>query len=201
MLPEKRVMTLASRCSKLARASSSTRRRRSASMFRRRELFRESGSGGGIVGGRDIAPLNGLLFGGVPTADATGVAPPDCSPYVARLPFSRHRAPVAQLDRAPDYESGGQRFESFRARHFPFRAGPMRSLPFVALLAVTACTSAGGPYPSLRPRPAEAIDPRVEPARPVNDRPVAPALAAQLGALVAQARDGDAAFRPAAAQA
>ena len=28
----------------------------------------------------------------------------------------RH-APVAQLDRAPDYESGGRRFESFRARH------------------------------------------------------------------------------------
>ena len=28
------------------------------------------------------------------------------------------RAPVAQLDRAPDYESGGQRFESFRAHHF-----------------------------------------------------------------------------------
>jgi hypothetical protein len=25
-------------------------------------------------------------------------------------------APVAQLDRAPDYESGGRRFESFRAR-------------------------------------------------------------------------------------
>ena len=29
--------------------------------------------------------------------------PPDC-------------APVAQLDRAPDYESGGWKFESFRAR-------------------------------------------------------------------------------------
>ncbi|CUW37738.1 protein of unknown function [Magnetospirillum sp. XM-1] len=28
-------------------------------------------------------------------------------------------APVAQLDRAPDYESGGWRFDSFRARHFP----------------------------------------------------------------------------------
>ncbi len=28
------------------------------------------------------------------------------------------QAPVAQLDRAPDYESGGQRFESFRARQF-----------------------------------------------------------------------------------
>ena len=27
------------------------------------------------------------------------------------------QAPVAQLDRAPDYESGGQRFESFRVRH------------------------------------------------------------------------------------
>ena len=26
------------------------------------------------------------------------------------------QAPVAQLDRAPDYEFGGQRFESFRAR-------------------------------------------------------------------------------------
>jgi hypothetical protein len=33
-------------------------------------------------------------------------------------PISSHCAPVAQLDRAPDYESGGQRFESFRARHF-----------------------------------------------------------------------------------
>jgi hypothetical protein len=29
-------------------------------------------------------------------------------------------APVAQLDRAPDYESGGQEFESLRARHFRF---------------------------------------------------------------------------------
>ena len=28
------------------------------------------------------------------------------------------RAPVAQLDRAPDYEFGGQEFESLRARHF-----------------------------------------------------------------------------------
>ena len=77
----------------------------------------------------------------------------------------------------------------------------MRSLPFVALLAVTACTSAGGPYPSLQPRAAEAIDPRVQPIRPINDRPVAAALAAQLGALVAQARAGEAAFGPAVAQA
>ena len=34
------------------------------------------------------------------------------------------RAPVAQLDRAPDYEFGGQRFESFRARHLiPWNSG------------------------------------------------------------------------------
>ena len=31
---------------------------------------------------------------------------------------ARRTAPVAQLDRAPDYESGGQEFESLRARHF-----------------------------------------------------------------------------------
>ena len=35
-------------------------------------------------------------------------------------------APVAQLDRAPDYESGGQRFESFRARHFRSMLGTGR---------------------------------------------------------------------------
>ena len=29
----------------------------------------------------------------------------------------RYQAPVAQLDRAPDYEFGGQEFESLRARH------------------------------------------------------------------------------------
>ena len=36
---------------------------------------------------------------------------------VPRLKFRRrYQAPVAQLDRAPDYESGGQEFESLRAR-------------------------------------------------------------------------------------
>ena len=30
-------------------------------------------------------------------------------------------APVAQLDRAPDYESGGQEFESLRVRHLIFQ--------------------------------------------------------------------------------
>ena len=36
----------------------------------------------------------------------------------ARRSQAKH-APVAQLDRASDYESEGRTFESFRARHFP----------------------------------------------------------------------------------
>ncbi len=35
---------------------------------------------------------------------------------------SATRAPVAQLDRVTDYESGGRRFESCRARHFNINA-------------------------------------------------------------------------------
>ena len=35
--------------------------------------------------------------------------------YIAR---PTRKAPVAQLDRAPDYESGGQEFESLRARQY-----------------------------------------------------------------------------------
>jgi hypothetical protein len=77
----------------------------------------------------------------------------------------------------------------------------MRRPLFLTLLVLSACSSAGGPYPSLQPRAAEAIDPRVAVVRPMNDRPVKPALAAQLAALVDQARGGDAAFGPAAAEA
>lgn len=35
----------------------------------------------------------------------------------ADLTIALHQAPVAQLDRAPDYESGGREFESSPARH------------------------------------------------------------------------------------
>ena len=38
-------------------------------------------------------------------------------------------APVAQLDRASDYESEGQRFESFRARHFRSKLGTVMPAP------------------------------------------------------------------------
>jgi hypothetical protein len=41
-----------------------------------------------------------------------------CAPARRPLKAPLH-APVAQLDRAPDYESGGRTFESFRVRHFP----------------------------------------------------------------------------------
>ena len=71
----------------------------------------------------------------------------------------------------------------------------------LTLLLLSACSSPGGPYPSLQPRAAEAIDPRLQPPAPINDRPVKPALASQLAALVGEARSGDAAFAPAIANA
>ena len=40
----------------------------------------------------------------------------------------RGRAPVAQLDRAPDFESVGRRFESCRARHLAARGGRSRQV-------------------------------------------------------------------------
>ena len=111
------------------------------------------------------------------------------------------RAPVAQLDRAPDYESGGQRFESFRARHFPLTAATMRSPLLIVLLTLSACAAPGGPYPSLRPRAAEAIDPRVPVTRPMNERPVSASLANRLAALVGQAQSGETAFEGPASEA
>ncbi len=35
--------------------------------------------------------------------------------------------PIAQLDRVPDYESGGRGFESSSVRHFPLQAIPETS--------------------------------------------------------------------------
>ena len=77
----------------------------------------------------------------------------------------------------------------------------MRRLALLPILFLGACSSAGGPYPSLQPRAAEQIDPRVPVMRPMNDRPVTPALATRLAALVDQARNGSAAFDTAATDA
>lgn len=77
----------------------------------------------------------------------------------------------------------------------------MRSAACLTILLVTACSAPGGPYPSLQPRAAEAIDPRVPVVRPMNDRPVSANLEARLAALLEQARTGDAAFGAAVSQA
>ena len=77
----------------------------------------------------------------------------------------------------------------------------MRRTALLSILALTACSAPGGPYPSLQPRAAEAIDPRVPVVRPINDRPVTAGLAARLAALVDQAQSGDAAFDDAASAA
>jgi len=77
----------------------------------------------------------------------------------------------------------------------------MRKALLVSMLLLSACSSPGGPYPSLQPRAAEAIDPRVPVERPINDRPVAPAVASRLAELVSEAHAGDTAFDPVAAQA
>ena len=77
----------------------------------------------------------------------------------------------------------------------------MRWTLLLSLLAITACSAPGGPYPSLQPRAAEAIDPRVPVVRPINDRPATTSLLAQLSALVDQARSGSGAFDAAAGEA
>jgi hypothetical protein len=75
-------------------------------------------------------------------------------------------------------------------------------LPLLTLaLGLAACSQVGGPYPSLQPRAAESLDPRLPVERPRNDRPVTPAVAQRLAQLVAQAHSGDAAFGPLASQA
>ena len=77
----------------------------------------------------------------------------------------------------------------------------MRRALFPALFLAASCAPTGGPAPSLLPRAAESIDPRLPVVGPVNDRPVTSALSARLAELVAQARSGDADFRPAAERA
>jgi hypothetical protein len=77
----------------------------------------------------------------------------------------------------------------------------MRNAVCLSLLALSACAAPGGPYPSLQPRAAEAIDPRVPVVRPMNNRPVSAALSARLSALVDQAQSGNAAFDTAASEA
>ncbi len=77
----------------------------------------------------------------------------------------------------------------------------MRYAVLLVLLTLGACSSTGGPYPSLQPRTAEAVDPRVPVVRPVNDRPAGAALVSRLAGLVEQATSSAAAFDRAAGEA
>lgn len=76
-----------------------------------------------------------------------------------------------------------------------------RPCALILALAMTACAAPSGPAPSLAPRAAEAIDPRVPVAGAVVPRPVDPALASRLSDLVGQARGSESAFVVAAGEA
>src|SRR6476469_780094 len=92
-------------------------------------------------------------------------------------------------------------WQSFGRTIFPLEPAPMRWTLLITIAMLAACTAPGGPYPSLRPRAAEAIDPRVPVDRPMNDRPVAASLVVHLAALVGQAESGDGSFDAAASNA
>ena len=77
----------------------------------------------------------------------------------------------------------------------------MRMALILVLIPLSACSAPGGPYPSLQPRAAERIDPRVTVERPLNNRPASATLIGRLAALVGEAKSGDAAFASAAASA
>jgi hypothetical protein len=77
----------------------------------------------------------------------------------------------------------------------------MRWAALLSITLLSGCSSAGGPYPSLQPRAAEQVDPRLPVERPINDRPVSSGLQARLNALVADAQSGNAAFDAAASEA
>ncbi|MEO7277670.1 MAG: hypothetical protein ABIW33_06580 [Sphingomicrobium sp.] len=85
-------------------------------------------------------------------------------------------------------------------RALPFTARTL-ALALTSLVALGACSTPGGPYPSLGPRPGEAIDPRIAVVRPINDRPVTAGLESRLAGLVAAAQRGQSEFAPLASQA
>ncbi|NUT00260.1 MAG: hypothetical protein HOP96_04740 [Sphingomonas sp.] len=67
----------------------------------------------------------------------------------------------------------------------------------VPLSALAACSSPKGPYPTLAPRAAEVIDPRVPVEKPVIVNEPSTTLRAQLANLISEAQAGDAAFEAA----
>lgn len=74
-------------------------------------------------------------------------------------------------------------------------------LALALILTVAACSTPKTNAPSLAPRAAEAIDPRVPVNNPVRSGPVSANLAAHLAAFLDQVQSGNAAFNDAAAAA
>jgi hypothetical protein len=77
----------------------------------------------------------------------------------------------------------------------------MRRTALFSIIGLSACSASGGLYPSLQPRAAEQVDPRVPVVRPINHRPASTGLQARLAALVEQGQSGNAAFDSAVAEA
>ena len=75
------------------------------------------------------------------------------------------------------------------------------SLVILPLALLTACATQRAAEPSLAPRAAQAIDPRVPLPSGPEPGSVQPSLQAQLNALIADARAGDSAFAGAAGEA
>ena len=75
------------------------------------------------------------------------------------------------------------------------------SLAILLAGLLSACAAPSGPYPSLAPRAAEAIDPRVPIPNEVRVGPADANLSAHLAALIDQAQAGDSQFQAAAANA
>lgn len=76
-----------------------------------------------------------------------------------------------------------------------------RPLLLLACAAIAGCAHSPVEAPSLYPRPAEAIDPRIPVPDPVLSTTPSPGLVAQLTALIGQAEAGDSEFQPAASAA
>jgi hypothetical protein len=78
---------------------------------------------------------------------------------------------------------------------------PARPCVLALSLAIADCTAPSVRAPSLAPRAAEAIDPRVPVVAATTPQPVNPALATRLAELTGQARSGESAFAAAAGEA
>jgi hypothetical protein len=74
----------------------------------------------------------------------------------------------------------------------------MVRLAILPVLLLSACAAPPKSEPSLAPRAAEAIDPRVPISGDVVSGPADPALVSRIAELMAEVRSGDAAFQAAA---